>query len=318
MDNLMNFLKLVADSTRLNILSLLAQQPRSGDELATILKLKPSTVSHHMTRLQKAELVAATSQQYYKIYALNPDVLARQAQELTPERLAQRVHATDTVDANAYAAQILTRWVKDGLLRSIPRKVQHKRAVFQWIVENFAQDQRYDEEQAWELVKSRCHPHFVSEVIRLMVNDDYFDRLKDGSWYWRTDSPRAQQAGFEPKALPIAQDPDPMAYTLVRAKLRERDPEGDYANLKPRVHVPNLVRERKLIVFRLKLNKPYSEAEVDAAIEKYRKDLTGSTAEIRAELLGDGLIVQGEDGQYWRKWVNEVVWPPDQKEPDQK
>lgn len=40
--------------------------------------------------------------------------------------------------------------------------------------------------------------------------------------------------------------------------MREREPDGDYANLKLRVHVPNLERERKLIVFRLKLNKPYT------------------------------------------------------------
>ncbi|MBV7339666.1 metalloregulator ArsR/SmtB family transcription factor [Chloroflexi bacterium TSY] len=311
MNDILDFLKLLADATRLNIIGLLAQQPRSGDELATILGIKPSTISHHVTRLQEAGLLAVNAQQYYKIYALNTQTLQRYTTLLTPEELAQRVRTEEKVDATAYATQILSRWLKGDRVQGIPRKVQHKRVVFDWIVDQFKQDQRYDDEQVWKLVAQRCHPHYVGEMIRLMVNADYFDRLTDGSWYWRTDSPLVRQADFNPKALPVAQHPDPLEYSLVRAKRRELEPDGDYANLKPRVHVPNLERERKLIVFRFKLNKPYTEEEVDTTIDTYRKDLEGSTAEIRAELLREGLLDQDDDGQYWRKWINEVQYPTD-------
>ena len=66
MDNqLLLLLKEVSVSTRLQILGLLGQMPRSGDELAALLELKPSTVSHHLTRLQKVGLVSLRTEQYY-------------------------------------------------------------------------------------------------------------------------------------------------------------------------------------------------------------------------------------------------------------
>lgn len=305
MNDILDFLKLAADATRLNILGLLAQQPRSGDELAAILNVKPSTVSHHVLRLQEAGLIAVTAQQYYKIYALNPGALQRYVSLLTPEQLAQRVDCAETVDAHAYAAQILSRWVQDGRLEGIPRKVQHKRIVFQWLIDKFQRDQRYDEAQVWERMDEWCHPHYVTEVIRLLVNDNHLNRLRDGSWYWRADSPRTQQAGFDPKQLPIAQTPDPLKYTATRAALRARDPDGDYANLKEKEHAPNLDRERRLIVFRLKRNQRYTAEEVDATIETYRRDLEGEAADICGELLAAGLLHQDADGRYWR---DEIQW----------
>ena len=304
MKDILDFLKLLADATRLNIIGLLAQQSRSGDELAAILDLKPSTVSHHVTRLQEAGLVAASTQQYYKIYALNADALQQYAHLLTPEVLAQRVHTEETVDAEAYVSQILSRWVKDDRLQGIPRKVQHKRAVFTWMIDKFEPDQRYDEDQVWEIVDTWCHSHYCTELIRLLVNASHFDRLADGSWYWRTDSPLAQQSDFNPKRLPIAQSPDPLKYTATRATLRKRDPEGDYANLKEKVHVPNPDRERKLIAFRLKRNQRYTAAEIDAHIHQYRQDIEDDPAAIRAKMVRDGLLhqeqEQNKEGLYWR------------------
>ena len=47
MEDISSFLKVMADPTRLNIVGLLAQEPRSGDELAALLDVKPSTISHH-------------------------------------------------------------------------------------------------------------------------------------------------------------------------------------------------------------------------------------------------------------------------------
>lgn len=193
MKDILDFLKLLADATRLNIIGLLAQQPRNDDELATILNIKPSTVSHHVTQLQEADLVAATARQYYKIYALNT------------EKLAQRVHSEETVDADAYATKFYLVGPRVIACRGFHAKcMQHKRVVFDWVVAQFEQDQRYDDEQVWQLVAERCHPHHIGEMIRLMVNADYFDRFTDGSWYWRTDSPLARQADFDPKALPVA------------------------------------------------------------------------------------------------------------------
>ena len=57
-DELVGLFKALADANRLKILGLLSQQPYSGEELAALLKLKPSTVSHHLSKLAEVGLVS--------------------------------------------------------------------------------------------------------------------------------------------------------------------------------------------------------------------------------------------------------------------
>ena len=205
-------LKALADSSRLDVVGLLAQRPRSGDELATILNLTPSTISHHVARLQAAGLVSASAQQYYRIYTLNTDALRSLAKELAPEAMAGRMGLEASVDSNAYAAEILARWLKDNRLQGIPRKSHHKQIVLEWLTRKFAPDQRYDTDQVNETMEQWCRPEYCTELIRLLISDQYLGRLPDGSWYWRVDSPAVRQPGFDPSSLPIAQSPDPLRF----------------------------------------------------------------------------------------------------------
>ena len=48
---LLEFFKALADANRLKIIGLLAQDEYTVEEMAEILTLRPSTVSHHLTRL---------------------------------------------------------------------------------------------------------------------------------------------------------------------------------------------------------------------------------------------------------------------------
>ena len=50
-EELVIFFKALADSNRLKIVGLLAEKSYSVEELAELLKLKASTVSHHLARL---------------------------------------------------------------------------------------------------------------------------------------------------------------------------------------------------------------------------------------------------------------------------
>ena len=54
-NNILNFVKALADANRLKIVGLLARRPYSGEELAALLDLKPSTVSHHLSKLVKLD-----------------------------------------------------------------------------------------------------------------------------------------------------------------------------------------------------------------------------------------------------------------------
>jgi len=63
--------KALADSSRLKIVGLLAQQPYSVEQLAALLNLKPSTVSHHLARLSEVGLVSARAESSSNIYSLD-------------------------------------------------------------------------------------------------------------------------------------------------------------------------------------------------------------------------------------------------------
>src|SRR5436189_6268464 len=74
-EELVTFFKALADSNRLKIVGLLAEKPYSVEELAALLKLRPSTVSHHLARLAEAELVTSRKESYYSVYQLDRKVL---------------------------------------------------------------------------------------------------------------------------------------------------------------------------------------------------------------------------------------------------
>src|SRR3989304_5344056 len=74
-EELVAFFKALADANRLKIVGLLAQQPYSVEQLAAILKLRPSTISHHLSKLSEAGLVSARAYSYYNMYQLEEEAL---------------------------------------------------------------------------------------------------------------------------------------------------------------------------------------------------------------------------------------------------
>ena len=56
-DALLRGMKAMADPTRLRILRYLAQEPQTAAELSRVLRLRPPTVTHHLTQLRLAGMV---------------------------------------------------------------------------------------------------------------------------------------------------------------------------------------------------------------------------------------------------------------------
>jgi DNA-binding transcriptional ArsR family regulator len=63
----------IADATRLTVLRLVAERPRSTRELSALLGLSEAGVSKHLRRLADAGLVAGERRGYYVLYRLLPD-----------------------------------------------------------------------------------------------------------------------------------------------------------------------------------------------------------------------------------------------------
>lgn len=107
----MQAVKTLADENRLRILGLLSQNPHTGEQLAVLLGLRPSTISHHLTRLRRAGLVSAVAEGYYSVYRFEADSLEAIARQLgsreTFIELASSVYAE--AHARMQAASIQAR-----------------------------------------------------------------------------------------------------------------------------------------------------------------------------------------------------------------
>jgi predicted transcriptional regulator len=179
-EQLLTFFKAMADANRLKIVGLLAQKPHSVEELAGILNLRSSTVSHHLGRLSQAGLVSARAESYYSIYQLDRSALEQAARTiLSMESLPA---AAGQVDSGAYERKVLGAFLqKDGSLKTIPAQRKKLEVVLRYIVRSFDFGKRYPEQEVNQIL-SAFHEDTAS-LRRELVGYQMLARA--GGEYWR-------------------------------------------------------------------------------------------------------------------------------------
>lgn len=182
-DTLLAFFKALSDSTRLKIVGLLAQKEYTVEEMAAILDLRSSTVSHHLTRLAEVGLVNARPESYYNTYRLETGVLESMARRLLAEETLPAV--TADMDLAAYDRQVVKNYANaDGSLRQIPTKQKKFEAILRYVIPAFETSQRYSEKEVNEIL-SRYHED-TAILRRGLVEYGLMGREKDGATYWIT------------------------------------------------------------------------------------------------------------------------------------
>ncbi len=176
------FFKVFADANRLKIVGLLAQQPYSVEELAALLDLKPSTVSHHLSKLAQIGLVSAKTESYYNVYQLDEKALELKSRDLFSQ--ANLAASVADVDAGAYDNKVVKDFVrKDGSLKTIPAQRKKLEAVLRHVVKAFELHKRYSEKKVNEIL-SRYHEDTAS-LRRELVGYGLMKREGGGGEYWR-------------------------------------------------------------------------------------------------------------------------------------
>ena len=176
------FFKALADANRLKIVGLLAQQPYSVEELAALLNLKASTVSHHLSKLAQAGLVSAKTESYYNVYQLDEKALESKSRNIfSQENLAASVV---DVDADAYDNKVIADYSnKDGSLKTIPAQRKKLEAILRYVVKAFELGKRYSEKQVNEKL-AKYHEDTAS-LRRELVGYGLMKREGGGGDYWR-------------------------------------------------------------------------------------------------------------------------------------
>ena len=116
---LLVFFSALSDANRLKLVGLLAQGDYSVEELAEMLDLRPSTVSHHLAKLAKTGLVSARAESYYNVYQLNTGMLEMMSKLIFSEETLPNLAAD--VDLDAYDKKVIRDYTRpDGRLKIIP------------------------------------------------------------------------------------------------------------------------------------------------------------------------------------------------------
>ena len=173
------YLKLLANETRLKLLGLLAARERSVGELAAIVALKEPTISHHLAKLTDAGLLHMRAEGTVHLYRLNPEALQSLSRELfTPEHV---VALAGHADADAWERKVLRSFLDGERLTKIPDTRKKRDVVLRWLVAQFEEGRRYPEREVNEIIQRR-HPDSAT-LRRELVGAKLMAR--ESGVYWR-------------------------------------------------------------------------------------------------------------------------------------
>ena len=183
-EELVVFYKALADANRLKIVGLLAGHSYSVEELAALLNLKPSTVSHHLSKLAQVGLVCAQTESYYNVYYLKEKALEEKTRRLLSRQ--DFTTAAGDVDLGTYDRKVIADFSRrDGSLKTIPAQRKKLEAVLRHIVKAFEPGKRYSEKQVNKIL-SGFHEDTAS-LRRELIGYGLMKREGGGGEYWRVE-----------------------------------------------------------------------------------------------------------------------------------
>jgi ArsR family transcriptional regulator len=174
--------KALGHPVRLLILNLVRMKPRHGEELATILGLKPATISHHLSKLTAVDLLESRKDQYYQTYSLVEERLKMMLGDIV---LIPQPGLTAQVEEDAYRNKVLKTFIKRGRLTNIPAQLKKRLIILEKLVQEFEPERRYSEHEVNQILLD-FHDD-VATLRRAFIEHNLMER--DKGVYWRVSDP---------------------------------------------------------------------------------------------------------------------------------
>jgi biotin operon repressor len=192
MPELLEFFKALAEPKRLRIVGLLAQQAYTGEQLAAMLELSEGTISHHLSYLVHAGLVAVEPRGYYNTYSLKLDAIHAIAERLLSRDELPKLAAD--VDVDAYDRKVLGTFTDtEGRIKQFPAQRKKFEVLLRYVLKAFEPGVRYTEKQVNEILSA--YNEDAAYLRRSLVECKYMAREGGGGAYWRIDQPETQMEG---------------------------------------------------------------------------------------------------------------------------
>ena len=176
-ENLLGFVKAMADADRLRIIGVLASGPQSLAKITAVLGMHPADAARHLEVLTASGVVqhAAVG---FRLDEKQVEALAR------AQLKAPRPAYVPAPGLDARSRKILIAYLNvDGSLKEIPPQGARLLVVLRYLVAAFTPGTDYTEKEV-NTVLRRFHLD-VSSLRRYLVDSGLMAREGNGSRYWR-------------------------------------------------------------------------------------------------------------------------------------
>jgi hypothetical protein len=173
-DELMSFMKSLADADRLKIAGILGVDALTASQVATRLNMDPSEVSRHLDTLVEAGLAHKEGETYR--------LDNRTVEQLSRRVLAQSQPPSPEYEGDEFDVKTLRAYIgRDGMLKSIPSQQKKLVVILKYLAKNFEPGVQYPESQVNQILRRYHDDH--AALRRYMVDNGFLQR--DKGVYWR-------------------------------------------------------------------------------------------------------------------------------------
>ena len=176
-EELMNFMKSLADAERIKIAGLLGVEPLSVTQVAERLNMKPAEAQHHLEALTMNGLAYKEG----NLYRLD----AQAVEKFTRKVLAQARPPALDYEGDEFEVKTLRAYIsRDGTVKTIPNQHKKLMVILNHLVKDFKPGVQYPESQVNQMLR-RYHDD-TAALRRYMVDNKLLAREK--GVYWRIET----------------------------------------------------------------------------------------------------------------------------------
>lgn len=177
LDKMIAYHKAMSDPTRLRMLMLLAEQERSGQELAELLHVSQPTITHHAAKLRDAALIHERRDKNTVYFSVDRYMLERNGaasvnyilNRKVDKEMKEGARPEAEVNNSLKEAVLKNFFAKDGKLKQIPAQLKKKVIVLEYFAEQLTAGRKYEEKEVNEFLKT-YHEDFATLRRELIMH----------------------------------------------------------------------------------------------------------------------------------------------------
>jgi hypothetical protein len=176
-EQMLDFMKALADADRLRIIGLLTQKPATFSRIMDDMGFHPADLHHHLDKLRQSGVVHLTD----GMYELDTAALEKRSR-LQFE--GTRPSFSPEPDLGKNASRVLAAHLNpDGTIKTVPLNAAKLQVILEYLLDAFTVGANYTEKEV-NMILARFHPD-TAGLRRDLIHAGMLERVSNGTRYWR-------------------------------------------------------------------------------------------------------------------------------------